>query len=425
MRSKDRQKDFLKRFVDLEKLNSHDLQLINTCIQNIYSLRTLAEFPAWIMMLMEDLIVSEESFCCSFTTQVTMMAGTMVNSWADVATPEYLRDNPALQNYLKTGNPEPNKISNFISDREFLNREGLYETLFLHYGMRDQLGFMVSDSRRDDGLIASFEEVLCDRLKSLSDGSLPVGDRHLLSAIVADPSTFYQNETLGHLSISFHRSTRSFTERDLSMLAILLPHLKVAYRNSQQYTKFQYQLQQQSQVFDRLKAIVLTVSGDVSLISASAGNLLAHYFDGEWINSNQLPDVLNSWVKQQLRIQKSEIVVPIEPFQIDSNSRKLRIDLLCDFAAEQHLLICADRSILDPTGSNNEFSSVQHFQSIGLSKREAEVLALVAAGKTNPQIAEQLTISIKTVKKHLEHIFSKLNATSRIDAVNKALKQLD
>jgi hypothetical protein len=117
----------------MEALTSHDLQLVTTTIGSIYSLRTLAEFPAWVMQLLENLISSEESFCCSFTNQVNMMAGTMVNSWADVATPEYLRDNPALQNYLSTGDPAPNKISNFISDRETLDREGLYETLRSHH----------------------------------------------------------------------------------------------------------------------------------------------------------------------------------------------------------------------------------------------------------------------------------------------------
>jgi DNA-binding CsgD family transcriptional regulator len=400
----------------MEKLNSQDLQLINTTIQQIYSLRTLAEFPAWIMLLLEDLISSEESFCCSFTTQVTMMAGTMVNSWADIASPEYLRDNPALQNYLATGNPAPNKISNFISDREFLNREGLYETLFSYYGMRDQLGCMISDSRRQPGLISSFEEVLIDRLQSLTDGSLPTEERPLLSATVANPTTFYQNETLGHLSIGFHRSKRSFTESDLSILTTLSPHIQVAYRNAQQYTKFQHQLNSQSQAFDKLKAIVLTVSGEVRLISAAAAKLLDRYFDGEWTNSNQLPDPLNSWVQQQLRIQKSEIFAATQPWQIEKHGGKLTIDLLCDFAAEQHLLICTEKS--------NDFSPVQRFQSIGLSKREAEVLALVAVGKTNLQIAQQLAIGIKTVKKHVEHIFGKLNAKSRNEAVHKALQKL-
>jgi DNA-binding CsgD family transcriptional regulator len=400
----------------MEKLNSQDLQLISTAIQKIYSLRTLAEFPAWVMAVLEDLISSEESFCCSFTDRVNMMAGTMASTWADVATPEYLRDNPALQNYLTTGDPAPNKISNFISDREFLNREGLYETLFAHYGMRDQLGCMISDSHREYGLISSFEEVLIDRLQSLVDGSLRIEDRPLLSAIVADPITFYQNGTLGHLSIGFHRSKSSFTDRDLSILTILSPHIQVAYRNSQQYTKFQRQLTSQSQAFDRLKAIVLTVNGDVGLMSATAGSLLDRYFDGEWTNSNQLPDTLSSWVKQQLRIQKSEIIVSIQPWRSEKNGGELKIDLLCDFAAEQHLLICTEQSL--------DFSPVDRFQSIGLSKREAEVLGLVAAGKTNPQISQQLAISVKTVKKHLEHIFSKLNATSRNDAVSKALQKL-
>ncbi len=397
----------------MEKLNSQDLQLVNTCIQQIYSLRTLSEFPEWIMMLLEDLISSEESFCCSFTTQVTMMAGTMKNSWADIATPEYLRDNPALQNYLATGNPAPNKISNFISDREFVDREGLYETLFSHYGMRDQLGFMVSDSRRNDGVISSFEEVLIDRLKSLVDGSLNIEERPLLSATVADPIAYYQNETLGHLSIGFHRDRRSFTERDLSVLTILAPHIKVAYYNSQQYTK----LKKQTQLFDKLNIILLTIDGEVAIVSTAAGNLLDRYFDGEWMNSNCLPDPIDSWVKQQLRVQKSAIIVPIQPLTIEKNGRKLKIDLLCDFAAEQHLLICDEKSL--------KFSPIEHFQSIGLSKREAEVLALVAVGKTNPQISQQLTIGVKTVKKHLEHIFGKLDANSRIDAVNKALQKFD
>jgi DNA-binding CsgD family transcriptional regulator len=401
----------------MDKLNSHDLRSIDNCIQNIYSLRTLAEFPAWVMTILEDAIGSEESFCCSFTTQVTMMAGTMVNSWAGIATPEYLRDNPALQNYLATGNPEPNKISNFITDREFLDREGLYETLVSHYGMRDQLGFMVSDSRRNDGLISSFEEVLIDRLKSLTDGSISEKERPLLSAITADPIEYYQNDTLGHLSIGFHRDRRSFTDRDLSVLKILLPHLKIAYKNSQQYTKFQRQSNSQSQALDRLNTIVLTISGEVRSISTSAGNLLDRYFEGEWINSHRLPDLLDSWVRQQLSRLQSEIMLPFQPFQIEKNGHKLTIDLLCDFGAEQHLLICTEKSI--------NFSPAQHFRSIGLSNREAEVLALVAAGKTNLQISQHLVISVKTVKKHLENIFSKLNAVSRIDAINKALQRID
>jgi DNA-binding CsgD family transcriptional regulator len=399
----------------MKNLNNRDIQLINLNIQKLYSLCTLSEFPEWVMMLLENLVASEESFCASFTTQVNMMAGTMKDTWGNVATPEYLRDNPALQNYLEKGDFRPGKISDYISDQEFLNREGLYETLLLHYGMRDQLGFMISDSCRSEEQLSLFEEILCDRLKAFKDGSICVDDKAALLATVADPTTFYQNETLGHLSIGFHRSKRSFTERDRTILTILMPHLKIAYRNAQEYTRLQRQLQRQNQVFDQLNAVKLTVEGDVQLMSASAGNMLHRYFDGEYLDSNQLPDTLNSWVKQQLRMQQSEILMLNQPLQIVKSGQTLEIKLLCDFTDEQHLLIFSEQSM--------EFPLEQHLQSIGLSKREAEVLALVAAGKTNLQISLQLNISVKTVKKHLEHIFEKLNAQNRIDAVNKALKR--
>lgn len=55
-----------------------------------------------------------------------------------------------------------------------------------------------------------------------------------------------------------------------------------------------------------------------------------------------------------------------------------------------------------------------------LSEREAELLLLVAAGLSNRQIAEQLVITPGTVKKHLEHIYAKLNVHSRTAAVARA-----
>jgi DNA-binding CsgD family transcriptional regulator len=49
----------------------------------------------------------------------------------------------------------------------------------------------------------------------------------------------------------------------------------------------------------------------------------------------------------------------------------------------------------------------------GLSVRELEVLRLVAAGKTNRSIAEELFLSEKTVHRHLSNIFAKLDVGSR------------
>ncbi|WP_432139896.1 MULTISPECIES: response regulator [unclassified Streptomyces] len=58
-----------------------------------------------------------------------------------------------------------------------------------------------------------------------------------------------------------------------------------------------------------------------------------------------------------------------------------------------------------------------------MSPREREVLTCVAEAMSNRQIAARLGITEGTVKRHMRNIFDKLDAVSRIDAVNKALAQ--
>ena len=55
-----------------------------------------------------------------------------------------------------------------------------------------------------------------------------------------------------------------------------------------------------------------------------------------------------------------------------------------------------------------------------LSERELEVLRLVAEGLSNRQIAERLVLSLGTVKSHIHHIYGKLGASKRTQAVARA-----
>jgi DNA-binding CsgD family transcriptional regulator len=57
-----------------------------------------------------------------------------------------------------------------------------------------------------------------------------------------------------------------------------------------------------------------------------------------------------------------------------------------------------------------------------LTPREHEVLALVADGLRNREIAERLGVSEHTVKFHLAAVFGKLGATSRTDAVRRGFR---
>ncbi len=58
-----------------------------------------------------------------------------------------------------------------------------------------------------------------------------------------------------------------------------------------------------------------------------------------------------------------------------------------------------------------------------LSKREIEVMKLVAKGLGNKEIADELCLSIRTVQGHVGNIFNKLRASSRTEAVVHALKK--
>jgi two-component system NarL family response regulator len=70
----------------------------------------------------------------------------------------------------------------------------------------------------------------------------------------------------------------------------------------------------------------------------------------------------------------------------------------------------------------NRLSSDSGDENHGLTKRELEVLELVAKGDNNKSIAEKLFISEKTVKNHLTNIFQKLEVTDRTQAALYAIK---
>lgn len=67
-------------------------------------------------------------------------------------------------------------------------------------------------------------------------------------------------------------------------------------------------------------------------------------------------------------------------------------------------------------GSIDEKAIKEH----SISKRELEILNLIAEGNSNQEIAEKLFISLSTVKTHCSNLFSKLDVKRRTQAIQKA-----
>jgi DNA-binding NarL/FixJ family response regulator len=76
-----------------------------------------------------------------------------------------------------------------------------------------------------------------------------------------------------------------------------------------------------------------------------------------------------------------------------------------------------------PTHTNGYGNGNRRREDTGLSPREREILALLAEGRTQGQIASQLVISPKTVGTHIQHILGKLGVNSRAQAVATAFRR--
>jgi DNA-binding CsgD family transcriptional regulator len=87
---------------------------------------------------------------------------------------------------------------------------------------------------------------------------------------------------------------------------------------------------------------------------------------------------------------------------------------------EISLLARRARISLEAPGADSDAETVPEPERLGLTAREFEVLRLVAAGRSNREIAGELFISAKTASVHVSNILSKLGVTSRGEAAAAA-----
>jgi LuxR family maltose regulon positive regulatory protein len=97
--------------------------------------------------------------------------------------------------------------------------------------------------------------------------------------------------------------------------------------------------------------------------------------------------------------------------------RDYAIHLLSQFDAEPHLVTAAQEKA-SPAGDPSASSGQALVEP--LSKRELEVLHLIALGRTNQEIARQLIVSPGTIKAHTASIYRKLDVANRTEAVARA-----
>lgn len=210
---------------------------------------------------------------------------------------------------------------------------------------------------------------------------------------------------------------QNFTQCERCVLSLLRPHLMQTEEDTLfEYSQIQQVLTQFKQALDQGGVISLTIDGQVQFITPQAEQLLSQY--GLSQSSHALSDSLQQWFKHQItQIAPNYDVSPSWlPLCIEQAKRQLIIRFIPDSSSEHYLLLLEER---EPP-----FFSIDSLELLGLTNREAEVLFWVAQDKSNTSIAKVLGCCEGTVRKHLEHLYKKLGAQTRMGAVMVALDRL-
>ena len=157
------------------------------------------------------------------------------------------------------------------------------------------------------------------------------------------------------------------------------------------------------QALDKLGQLVIMVNrnGDVGWATPDSHALLAR------INWGAYKPTIENWLAEN-PITNSHLI-------LNDGDEPLEIIFIEEREPDQLLLRINVKSELGPEALKS---------GLGITKRESEVLYWLANGKSNKEIAEILTMSVRTVNKHLEQMFPKLGVENRTAAAGIAIRIL-
>ncbi len=220
------------------------------------------------------------------------------------------------------------------------------------------------------------------------------------------------------VSVVFNRSGSNFDDADRAVIDVLRPPLTALYRSIMAGEEARLGQASLQGIAARAGWYTAKVTDDGRLLDVSAGTVqqLRHFFrDAPAGARGQAPEALRRWLRRRSVNWGLDWLHPGvgAPYVTERGGWKLTIHFIADPLAPERgeLLMLRERAAL----------AADELAGLPLTSRERDVLAILAAGKTNEEIAAVLAISPRTVQKHLEHVFDKLGVETRMAAALCAL----
>lgn len=348
-------------------MNPAHAELLLRKLPEFYETRSLEQLPARMVQLLGELvpgnlIAYNEVDLKTSRARLEMSAAGFDFTPLIKVFEAHLSEHPLLRHQQETNDLSPRKISDFLSKGQF-HRLGIYQELYGQIGCEDQIALALHNS----------------------------------------PSHV--------IALAINRDQRSFTADDLELLRLAQPHLMRVHQNALAQAALQRLLSAYQTLLDTLPLALVLVRppGRIEFATNQARDLMRRYFPGP-AKTRHLPEPLRHWLKEAT--QWAGVPLPAatgRTLRLSNANGKLTVRFIPGSDPVNFLLL-EETSAVSP----------QPLKSLGLTRREAEVLFWVAQGKSSPDISIILGSSARTVHKHLEHIFSKLGVESRTAAAQRA-----
>ena len=273
---------------------------------------------------------------------------------------EFAWQHPLIQHHVRTGDRRALRISDFVTRRQ-LHRTDLYNHIYRVIGLEHQL------------------------------------------AITLPPRANRPRELVG---LALDRGRRDFSDGERDLLQHLRPHFANALERLGELTVLRAAVHELSE--DTSSWLVLcTVDGTIAWATPAVSRHLGFIVGGA------LPTPLRRCLARQVS-RSGGAALPVSAARaelVDLPGGRVRVSLSRDAGDDLHVLR------LNPMDG---LPGPAELTALGLSRRQAEALALLMRGHTAAQIAEQLYLSRRTVEKHLAGAYARLGARTRSEAIVRA-----
>jgi DNA-binding CsgD family transcriptional regulator len=213
-------------------------------------------------------------------------------------------------------------------------------------------------------------------------------------------------------SIGIHRKGK-FSDRDQALMNALNQPLVQAHANAKAISALERQLASFEQAIEAgsQAAIFLKPDRSIDLATKRALDWTSKYFGAA--PSERLPEKLELWVRHHDEglQQVLELPWPRDPLIVDRSDRRLVVRLV---SSESGSIVLLEEQVL--------LIAPEALNSLGLSPRENAVLAHVANGHSNAEVARALGISMRTVEAHVFRICERLGVANRTAAAARAFQ---